>query len=658
MIIYWNWPKIPIMTKISTGSKNSPIKTNLSPILQRIWINWIPLLLALGFTTVFVWMTWRQYTTFSTRAPDIERFNQAIWNVLNGRFLYATIQSRSILGNHFSPIMALLSPLLLIWEDFRILMLAQTIGLAFSGIFLFLIVKDKFPFIAPLFLLAFYLNPTLHELASIELRRITLAMPFLALAFYGIYKKNRKLMLIGIIFALLSKEDLAIIVFMIGIYLLLFERDWKWGLALTIGGTLWFFGMLLWIIPAFDQTRTEASNLEAYRQLNYFEEWGSSVPEIAKNIISQPQLVLQKMFDEGGLIGLGKLFLPLGFVLPLLAPDIFMIGIPSLIILLLSSHGAMHRLEDWYLAGVIIVLFAAIGIGLTRRTQKQAWILTAVLFFCTLFAFTRYSYAPFGGKYIPEAYTLHDHHQRAEEVASQIPQDAAIAVQSAYTPRLSHREIIYLYPWIESDDIPMDYILLDRYLSSYPLNEIERNDEINNLIADPTIIIDTEVDGIYLFRNWGEPQPSYSIKRTAEDSLHLDRAEVALTDEKGYYRSTTGNPILIQPGQTIRVTLYWNALAIPQGDRTVSIRLADETGWLIAQQDNMPSNGSRPTSWWQPDWQIRDVYYLTIPPETAVSEANLDILLYDSYSQEPIPFANTKDGIIHLSPVIITDQKP
>ena len=138
--------------------------------------------------------------------------------------------------------------------------------------------------------------------------------------------------------------------------------------------------------------------------------------------------------------------------------------------------------------------------------------------------------------------------------------------------------------------------------------------------------------------------------------MHLDRVEVAVTDEKGYFRNTTDSPLAVRSGQTVRVTLYWDTLATPPGDRTVSVRIADETGWLLAQQDNMPSNGTRPSSWWQPGWQIRDVYYLTIPPETAVGAASLDILLYDSYSQEPVPFAGTIDGVIHLTPLVIADR--
>ncbi|HCB49311.1 MAG TPA: hypothetical protein DEP47_07280, partial [Chloroflexi bacterium] len=155
------------------------------------------LLLAVIFTAVFFWLNSRQYRTFQLRAPDIAHFDQAIWNTLHGRFLFTTITGKSILEFHFTPYMALLSPLLLIWSDVRILFLAQLVGIAVSGLLLYKIVEDKHPLLAPIFLLAFYLNPLLHQVTLLELRRVTLAVPFVALALYGLYKDKRWLMLIG-----------------------------------------------------------------------------------------------------------------------------------------------------------------------------------------------------------------------------------------------------------------------------------------------------------------------------------------------------------------------------------------------------------------------------------------------------------------------------
>ena len=128
---------------------------------------------------------------------------------------------------------------MLIWPNVRVLFLAQAISLAAAGLVLYRVVQVRHPALAPWFLLAFFLNPALHEVALVEFRRVTLAVPFLALALYGLYVRKRPLTALGLAVALLYKEDIALIVLMTGLYLLLFERDWAWGTALAAIGVAW-----------------------------------------------------------------------------------------------------------------------------------------------------------------------------------------------------------------------------------------------------------------------------------------------------------------------------------------------------------------------------------------------------------------------------------
>jgi uncharacterized membrane protein len=624
---------------------------------QRIWRNhWAAIVMALLFIALFYGLTSRQYLTFDTRAADLDRFNQGIWNTLQGRFLYSTIKSRSLLANHFSPLMAGLSPLLLFWQDPRILTLAQTIGLAVAGLFLYLILYRTHPSLAPWFLLAFFLNPALHEVASLELRRITLAVPFIAMALYGLATGNRWLMVAGLFVALLFKENVALIVAMIGLYLLLFERDWKWGLSLTLFGVGWGAAMLLWIIPAFDNRPVEVvAGGDEYRLIKYFSEWGGSLPEIARNVLTRPLTALEWMFNDDGRQALLRVFLPLGLILPFLAPGIALIALPSMGYMLLSGQPTMHRLDEWYMASLLPVLFAAMAIGLTRRPLGQARWLVGILLLFTLVGFRLYSEAPLGGRFNQIRYEITEHHLLAAEILDNVPPDASVAAQSAYTPRLAFREELSLYPWLETEPEEVDYLVLDRYLKSYPLNELERNDEINNIVADPNYVIELEGDGAYLIRNGGEQLPAFPVQRTAEEAIMLERLEVAPLHKSGFYQNTTEEPVVVSPGQALRITLYWQAVAAPNAERTVSVRIEDAGGELIAQHDMLPGNGARPTSWWQPGWEMRDVYYLTISPTAKPGPASLDVLLYDSFSQQRVPFDDGSE-ILRLVKVSVSES--
>ena len=617
--------------------------------LRRWWVRWGAYVMAVGFAAAIFFLINRQYLSFHKRAPDMELFDQAIWNTLHGRFMFSTIKNRSILANHFSPIMILLAPLFFIWDDVRVLSLVQTIGVAAGGVILFKLVQRKRPGLAPWFLLAFYLNPALHEVALLELRRITLAVPFLALALYALSTKKRRLMAVSLAIALLCKEDVGLIVAMIGVYLLLFERDWRWGIPLIVVGGAWVVTMMLWIIPSFNPPGEEGTG---YRLLSYFSFWGDSFSSILRGMLRAPWLVLEHMFDADALKALWRVFLPLGVFLPFLSPGWALITLPSFAYMLVSTMPDMHRLENWYMAPLLPVLFASIGATLIRVPRRTGRWLVAFLLLCTLIGFRLYSFAPLGGRYDPVHVEITDHARRAAEVVELVPADASIAAQDPYIAHLAHREHLYLYPWIALGQDQVDYFLLDRQMDAYPLTNQEINWEIDNLMADNTLVIEADVDGIVLLRRGGEQWPAFSVDRVAEDAIKLDRVEVALQDELGYFQTAADQPVVLRPGQTVRVSLYWEALATPNVERTVSVRIADPAGNLLAQQDMQPSKGARPTSWWEAGWAFRDLYYLTVSPDAAAGSASLDLLLYDSYTQDRVAFDGA-DEVLSLCEVEI-----
>lgn len=608
--------------------------------------------LAIIFVAVLFGLTTRQYAAFHKRAPDVEAFDQAIWNTLRGRFLFSTIKNVSILSNHFSPYMALLSPLFLIWPDVRFLYLVQAIGLAAAGLFLYKIVQVKHPALAPWFLLAFYLNPALHEVGLIELRRVTLAVPFLALALYGLYVQKRWLMVGGLFFALLCKENIGLIVSMVGVYLLIFERDWKWGVPLTVTGGTWVVVTMLWVIPAF----SPQDNPSGYRLLNYFSFWGDSFSSILTSMLRRPLLLIQRMFDREALRALWRVFLPLGIILPFLAPDWLLIGLPSILYMLASSRSDMHRLEDWYMASVLPILFAAIGAGLSRLSSQRARWLTVGLVSTTIIGYALFSPVPLGGNYDPTYYKVTEHHHLAAEIVAAVPPDARVAAQDPYISHLAHREHIYLYPWIAIGKENVDYFLLDRHMHAYPFSMEDMNYEIDNMVADTSVVIEMEADGIYLFHNHGDPLPSFAVDRVAEGSIKLDRVEVAVPDERGFFDTIEQGPVELKLGQEVRVSLYWEALAPPNAERTVSLRLAGASETLLVQHDSMPGKGSKPTSWWQTGWKIRDVYYLTVPPQAQPGPGSLNVLLYDTYRLDVVPFDGGTEVLQLCEIILALDQ--
>lgn len=620
--------------------------TTLRERLKILWFERGAYLLALIYLVVMFALLVSKHDAFNTRVYDFARFSQAIWNTLDGKFLFESIRYRSILGDHFSPIMALAAPFLLIWPDERVLFFIQALNVVVAGLLLYKIIHDKRPELAPWFLLVFFLNPALHEVTLFEVRRIVYALPFLALALYALSKHNRWLMLLGLFLALLAKEDIGFFVFMIGLYLLIFERDWKWGVGLIILGAGWLIIVSLWIIPLFNP-----STAGEYPQLYYFSFLGNSLEEITQNLLADPLILLRRMFGQGQLTALWRILLPLGLILPFLEPRWVLFTVPYVIILLISSDEDMYQIVKWYPGPVLVVLFAAIAVGWDRIPRRwERWAMAGLLVMAVVGYFL-YSPAPLGGRYEADLYEVTDHDRLATQVLDSVPPGARVAAQPLYVPHLTYLSDLYHFPWIKIGHENIDYFLLDRFTEPYPYNVREINDEISNMVADTSYVVVEEADGIYLFQNKGRQLPAYPVDLVAEGTIRLDRIEVALLEE-GRFQNTTASPITVKPGQRVRVTLYWEALAASEAERTVSVRIADENGWLYAQQDSMPVDGTRPTSWWEPGQTIRDVYYLNVPPDTPPGNHNLDLVLYDTYTHEIVPFENEGE-ILHLEPVVV-----
>ncbi len=68
-----------------------------------------------------------------------------------------------------------------------------------------------------------------------------------------------------------------------------------------------------------------------------------------------------------------------------------------------------------------------------------------------------------------------------------------------------------------------------------------------------------------------------------------------------------------QPGDPIKVTLYWRALRPIDRSLVEFVHLIDDQGIMIAQRDTWPGRGMYPTTLWKPDEVFADTLYLHIP---------------------------------------------
>jgi hypothetical protein len=90
----------------------------------------------------------------------------------------------------------------------------------------------------------------------------------------------------------------------------------------------------------------------------------------------------------------------------------------------------------------------------------------------------------------------------------------------------------------------------------------------------------------------------------------------------------------INPGDSLRLTLYWQAMGDIRKDYKVFTHLADDQDRIWGQKDSQPVEGLYPTSHWQPERVIRDVYDIAVPEDTPAGQYVFFVGMYAPDSGE------------------------
>jgi hypothetical protein len=93
----------------------------------------------------------------------------------------------------------------------------------------------------------------------------------------------------------------------------------------------------------------------------------------------------------------------------------------------------------------------------------------------------------------------------------------------------------------------------------------------------------------------------------------------------------------LETGSDLMVNLFWRATALTTTSYTVFVHLVGPDGTILAQQDQQPAGGARPTTGWLPGEVVRDSHTLHIPADTAPGAYRLRLGLYDAASGERLP---------------------
>jgi hypothetical protein len=106
------------------------------------------------------------------------------------------------------------------------------------------------------------------------------------------------------------------------------------------------------------------------------------------------------------------------------------------------------------------------------------------------------------------------------------------------------------------------------------------------------------------------------------------------------------NSTHIAPGDTLPLTLYWQASGPTDLSYTVFVHLVGPDGLLYGQADQIPGGGSAPTTSWAPDQVIIDKIRLPVGPNTAGGAYSIAFGMYDAISGARTPIVDDSDRLL------------
>ncbi len=580
--------------------------------------------LVLAYAAFFATLTIQRHNAFQSTDFDLGNLSQIAWNNLHGAPFVMTnpegAQPEQSLGIHVWPILLLVSLAYLVWADPRALLMLQAVVVALGAWPVFWLARRALAkglpeqasayqadWLAVGFVFAYLMFPALQAANLFDFHEITLAPTLLLMALWRLENAQWGRFALWAGLAMACKEDVPLLILMLGLYALLIRRH-LWPGLITVAVSATWFGLAVGVIlPHFDVA--DASPL-GYR----YSHLGNGPGEIALTFLTRPGLVLGYLFTAENWAYVRDLLTPVAF-LSLLAPQVLVLALPALLENLLSIKVQMHQLEGFQYSVTLVpfvVVSAAYAVGwLSRklaRWRPVPHLLVLLVLAATLTYHSGHGQTPLARDFVWPQVT--DHHRLGADMARRIPPDATVSTLPHLFPHVSTRRTVYAVNRLEGGELVRvdnaEYVWLD-VTNSWPLHPNDLKTGVDNLLADDFGLVEA-TDGWLLLRR-GAPEktlPSafFDFARDANPQPVYPLQLQFLLD---------GQPALECLGMDLhsvtdgwQLGFYWRALRpLPVDLSLYPFYLDDATGQVLEDTTLRPMVA---TVWYPPSaWQVGEV---------------------------------------------------
>lgn len=421
------------------------VKNKIGGIVIAIKQNKLLAAAVIAYFVIFTALSVLKHESFHSTAFDLAVFDQNVWMMSQGRMGINTVNGFIGLADHVQPILFIPVMLYKLFPTPIVLIVLQVLMISIGAIPLYFIARKKLGHtVAMLFVLAYFLYPSIQHQTLFDFHTESFLIPFLMWAIYFLIEKSMKGVFISLFLAGLTKEYIPLVFIFFAAYILIFYRKPKAAAALSILAIVW-----LWLNYGIIINSYEFTPLHIYS--GYY---GGNVTLLGKIFAAIAGLFT---IDKIGYVAL--MLIPLAG-LSILGPEFFALSAPGFALVLLRANVKYSAVTYHHTAFMLPFLFAAAVIGFERAARilgkgRRKFVAVALII-AAVAAFL--VYGPFTVRYNAETFDAWGEHAKAgREMLAMIPDDAAVSATSLAVPHLSRRDSIYMFPAPYTFSVPPEY---------------------------------------------------------------------------------------------------------------------------------------------------------------------------------------------------------
>ncbi len=468
------------------------------------------------FAFVSLWTVCRVYS-FGTPTFDFGIFAQMFHNMKETGLPVTTVERDGPLSHfdvHVSPVYYLLLPFYMIFPKPEILQVLQAAVLASSAIPLWLIGKRRglTGLQRTLLCTLLLVYPAISGGTSYDIHENCFLAPFILWLFLGVELKNIGLIAVFSILTLTVKEDAALYVAVIALYIIIRSivqgvkverRMLIVGVSTLAFSVAWFFAVTSYLANVGDGVMT-------YRYSNFMYDGSGSLLTVIKAVIMNPMKAVFECVDAEKLGFIALTLLPLlGLPFVTRKYERFILFIPYLLVNLMSDYRYQHDIFFQYSFGTSAFLFYLTAVNLSEfkiDKLRTAALGTACAVGMSFFAV---NIIPKADTYITGCIDRWEYYSDIREALDTIPEDASVAATTYYTTHLSDREVLYDIKHSSKEHIlECEYVAIaknsESALKKYATDDLGGFEAFIDLLADKGYELFHSLDGVLLIYRRGQ----------------------------------------------------------------------------------------------------------------------------------------------------------